>query len=102
VEVIFDGVGRTLLSDAFECDFILALPQATQIGHRRAKTKTNFKGVGQDSPTHTGCGAVHLGRRTGEDILRLRSGSLRTGSVPARVLQLIIFSVWGNERISHG
>ncbi len=45
------GVGRTLLSDAFDLDF---WPAKTRMSRTKIKTKrkTKFKGVGQECPTH--------------------------------------------------
>src|SRR5260370_32488859 len=38
----------------------------TGYSNRPSKSKTNVKSVGQECPTRTGCGPIHLGRRTGE------------------------------------
>ncbi len=49
------GVGRTLLSDAFDLDFALhhLLPALSGVG-LFLSVIINVKGVGQECPTHTG------------------------------------------------
>ena len=49
--MVVNGVGRTLLSDAFDFDFLMA---RRRVRRARCQTKTNIKGVGQECSTQTG------------------------------------------------